>query len=293
MKNSLAIVLFLFFCGTAFTQIPNADFEDWTNFGSYEDPDDWGTINSLTSLLGVKTATKSSDKYSGSYALRLESKTGPLQGTAPGIAATGTINPSTQNVDGGIAYSQRPYALSGWYKYQPAGTDEMSIEVTFTKWNSSTNQRDIIGEAEFTQNTAVNSYTQFVAPITYHSSAAPDTFVIIMLTSSGGSSSPAGSVLFIDDLAFADSTTAIFDAQIVQHIIFPNPASRNLTIELEHPSRHLFSIFTIEGKLLFEKEISAAQNTLSIAHLNDGNFIYSLKKVNSEKTQFGKLTIQK
>jgi len=87
----------LFHLVNAQNAIPNPGFELWTNHGSYDDPNSWGTINSLTAILGVKTVTKATgvDVHSGTYAIKLQSKTVPIQGVAPGIAATGTINQNT------------------------------------------------------------------------------------------------------------------------------------------------------------------------------------------------------
>jgi hypothetical protein len=202
MKKILLTLLSGIFLTGTFAQnaIPNPGFETWNPNPSYDDPQGWGTINGLTYILGVKTVTKTTDKHSGSFAMKLESKTVPLQGVAPGIAATGTINAQTQGVDGGVAFNKRPVAMSGWYKYAPAAVDTGSVEAILTKWSGG--QRVEIGRAEFKVSNTVSSYTQFNVNFSYSSSNAPDTLVMIILTSSGANTSPNGTVLFIDDLAF-------------------------------------------------------------------------------------------
>ncbi len=182
--------------------IPNPGFENWTNQGLYEDPDNWGTINSLTSILFVTTATKATggNAHSGTYALKLESKNIVGQGTAPGIAATGSINAQTQAVDGGVAFHRRPISFTGWYKYIPNGIDTGSIDARLWRWNSSTQTREQIGTAEFIMTSTVNTYTQFTATFNYTSSAFPDSMVITLLTSSRAQGSPTGTQLFVDDL---------------------------------------------------------------------------------------------
>jgi len=185
--------------------IPNAGFETWNSNPNYDDPAGWGTINGLTYFLGVRTVTKATapaDIHGGSYAIKLESKTVPLQGVAPGIAATGSINPSTQAVDGGVVYTKRPISMTGWYKYAPNGIDTGSVEAILWKWNTNTHVRDQVGTATFQQNVATGTYTQFTANFVYTSAAFPDSMVITILSSSGGNNSLAGTVLFIDDLAF-------------------------------------------------------------------------------------------
>jgi hypothetical protein len=208
MKNNLRIIcaIFLFPLGAICQNaIPNAGFETWINQGSYEDPKDWGTLNQQTSQLGIKTVTKATgaDAYSGSYAIKLQTKYigFPINQTAPGIAATGTINAQTQGIDGGVAYNLRPDSIVGWYKYTPVGTDTASVEVTFSKWNSSTNQRDEVGKAVFSKNTAVNNYTRFAKEINYSLSINPDTMVVILLSSwTGATQNNQNSTFIVDDL---------------------------------------------------------------------------------------------
>lgn len=180
--------------------IPNPGFETWNVNPNYDDPQGWGTINGLTYILGVKTVTKTTDKHIGTYAMKLESKTVPLQGVAPGIAATGTINAQTQGVDGGVAFNKRPISMSGWFKYTPNGVDTGSVEAILSKWSGG--QRVQVGRAEFQIAATTSTYTQFNVNFSYSSSNTPDTLVMIILTSSGANSSPNGTVMFIDDLAF-------------------------------------------------------------------------------------------
>ncbi len=182
--------------------IPNPGFETWNSNPNYDDPANWGTINGLTWFLGVRTVTKATlpaDIHGGSFAIKLESKAVIGQGTAPGIAATGTINTGGY-VDGGVAYNKRPVSLTGWYKYTPGGTDTCSVEATLSKWVG--NARVEVGKAVFTRNLTQAAYTQFTVNFTYTSANFPDTLVMILLTSSQGSNSPVGSKLWVDDLDF-------------------------------------------------------------------------------------------
>ncbi len=200
-----AIILLCVQFSNAQNAIPNAGFETWNVNPNYDDPAGWGTINGLTYFLGVRTVTKATavgEYHGGSAAIKLESKTVPLQGVAPGIAATGTINPNTQAVDGGVAYNKRPISFTGWYRYQPNGVDTGSIDARLSKWNSNTQQREDVGSAEFVITSTVNSYAQFTVNFTYTSANFPDTLVITLLTSSGANSSPNGTKMWVDDLDF-------------------------------------------------------------------------------------------
>jgi len=64
-------------------QIPNSDFESWVNVSSYENPEYWFTNNGATT-----TVQKTSDSFSGMYAINIESNYPSIEGKAPGEAYT-------------------------------------------------------------------------------------------------------------------------------------------------------------------------------------------------------------
>lgn len=127
--------------------LPNADFENWTAGSGYDNPNNWSTLNSSTSFLGIVTVTKSTDAHSGTYSLRGETKFigAPFNIAAQAIVTTGTINANTMAVTGGIAYTLRPDSVVGWMKYEPVNTDTGSIEVLLMD----ASETDIIGRAKF------------------------------------------------------------------------------------------------------------------------------------------------
>lgn len=202
MKKILSVVLLLTYvvCAIAQNAIPNAGFENWNVNPNYDDPQGWGTINGLTYALGVRTVTKATgaNAHSGAAAIKLESKNIIIQGTAPGIAATGTINPNTQAVDGGVVFHRRPISITGWYKYIPNGVDTGTVSAYLWKWSNGA--RVEIGTAEIAFTTTVNTYTQFTANFNYSSNLFPDSMTVTLLTSSRAQGSPVGTQLFIDDL---------------------------------------------------------------------------------------------
>jgi hypothetical protein len=183
-------------------QIPNPGFETWTTQSGYKDPSGWGTINSSIAsfCFCAGTARQTTTVHSGTYAMQLITVSAFGQ-TAPGIAATGTINTSTAAIDGGLAYTLRPDSVTGWFKYTPAGADTGTVDVTLSKWNTGTNQRDVVGHARFETHTTVSSYTRFAEAFAYSSSAVPDTMVVILLSSIPDlTSANVNSTLFLDDL---------------------------------------------------------------------------------------------
>jgi hypothetical protein len=197
------------FMNESFAQnIPNAGFENWTTqgFPAYENPANWGTLNSSTAIISVFTTVKATgtDAYSGNSAIKLISKFIAFAGqTAPGMATTGTINTNTQAVEGGFVYTQRPIALTGWYKANPQTGDKGSIEVKL--WRRVGGVEEVVGEAILDVTTPVSTYTRFVLPINYNTANAPDSARLILF-SSDGANAVAESELIVDDLEFVFCT---------------------------------------------------------------------------------------
>lgn len=190
--------------------IPNAGFENWTTSGfpAVENPNQWGTLNGSTAIISVFTVTKTSgaDAYSGNHAIRLISRfISFANATAPGMATTGTINTNTQAVEGGFVYTQRPNALTGWYKANPQQGDKGSVEIKL--WRRVGGVEEVIADSKLDFTTTVSTFTKFVLPINYLSSATPDSARIILF-SSDGANAVQNSELIIDELSFLFCPTA-------------------------------------------------------------------------------------
>ncbi|MEO8149869.1 MAG: T9SS type A sorting domain-containing protein [Bacteroidia bacterium] len=200
MKRILTIITAsLMISGFAFAQdpaTPNAGFENWTQIGSRYDPDNWNNLNPSTAILGVYTCTRASgvDKHTGNYAIKLQTKTVFFQ-TANGVATTGhLITTAPYGVTGGLPFTGRPDSISGWFKYTPASADSGFIQFQL-KHNG-----DTVGFVRFqTGNYTTATYTRFSAPITYFSSATPDTS-LWLLSSSRAANPIVNSALYVDDL---------------------------------------------------------------------------------------------
>jgi hypothetical protein len=65
-------------------QIPNAGFENWSMVGDVEEPDGWTTNN----YPGFITVEKSTDSYSGEYAMYVINNGISFEGPLPGTAST-------------------------------------------------------------------------------------------------------------------------------------------------------------------------------------------------------------
>lgn len=71
---------------TAFAQIPNSGFENWTTMGSYSNPDNWDQLNAMTNPNSVYTCVKGTPGNPGSSYIKLTSKTVGTMGVMHGLA---------------------------------------------------------------------------------------------------------------------------------------------------------------------------------------------------------------
>ena len=101
--------------------------------GTYENPDGWATLNDLTTMSGIYTATKGTPGSPGSSYLKLTSQTiGP--NVVNGIAVSGVIDQVTQQPVSGFAFNQQPASFNGKWQHMIYGTSQGSINVTLTRW---------------------------------------------------------------------------------------------------------------------------------------------------------------
>jgi hypothetical protein len=206
----LALVLVTLFQNNAFSQIPNAGFENWTN----GEPDNWFTNNNL----GLGTpVTQSPESHSGSSAIKLE-----VVSTMFGVNYPGQIWSGTENLFEGFPVSQAYGSLNGYYKFSKAGDDVFYVVVYVLK------NGGIIGGGTTVINTSTSGYTQFVVPIAYIQTEVPDTASIyITISDSSDGMVSLGTYALIDDLAFGSAVSVDDKMQAVQTFSlkqnYPNP----------------------------------------------------------------------
>lgn len=263
---------------SAFAQIPNNGFENWSSAGSYNNPDSWGNLNSVTSVLSVYTCVKGTPGAVGSAYLKLTSKTVVGMGVVPGIAVTGTIDIVSMKPKGGFSISTRPQALTGkcQYMYGASPNDIGFMSVTLTKWDATTNTSLPIASGIKNLTGMEMSWADFSIPLTYVSSATPDTAMIVL--SASGATPSNGSYLYVDNLNFTGNATSVKELLASNNIsIYPNPSSQN-EIHVSTNNEKLLSIeiMSVDGKLINQIELSKQSNTVDISGLAPGQYIIKL-----------------
>jgi Putative carbohydrate metabolism domain len=239
------------------TPVPNGDFENWTSFGSYENPTNWDTPNQAISIalpFGTQVVTKSTDHESGSFSARLESKQLTLPSiVVPGVVTLGTltINIFTQtfSLNGGVPIQDKPTHLKGFYKFQPKGGDSCTIGIGFTKWNNGV--RDSVGLGAFSTHDTVNVWTPFYAWIDYVLTEQPDTFNILAI-SSADIAPTAGTVLYVDNISL-DYTTGINSEDPAAGIdIYQDREEQQILVyfDFEKPEATEIQLFNMTGQVV-------------------------------------------
>ena len=214
-------------------QIPNMDFDGWSDNDRYPNPAGMHIWDSANSSGATLTTTPSTDAIEG-YAARLESVAtfGMLAagniftGKFLGLAGLGA------RLDWGTGFTSRPLAMKGWYKYAPVTvnkakdpymdkigtTDECQILVFLTDWKEPfeintmdkkfvdlDNDPGIIAIGQINSSKTDSGYVEFTLPLVYRDNTRIPTYAVIAGASSrygdyftGG----IGSVLLIDEFEF-------------------------------------------------------------------------------------------
>ena len=181
---------------------PNASFETWTvqgSFPTYDACTGWDSPNSQTASTGTFVCVKTTDKHSGTYAMKLIAKSIFGLQDAPGVATTGILPTGNGgSITGGVAYTLRPDSIVGWYKYTPGAAGDKGF-VGFRLYGSG-GDNDSVAVAEWsTPTTAVGTYIRFAKALTYYSNNAVANSRWL-LVSTNGTAPVVNSTIFVDDL---------------------------------------------------------------------------------------------
>ena len=266
MKN-LTFILLVAISVHSFSQnsIPNSNFESWVNETI---PLDWQTTNQFI-MPDTFNVIRTTDNFTGQFALQLSSIL-YFDMVIPGVATLGTLDIGTTY--GGIPFTERPSALTGFVKHPSLG-DEIMLFVEFFK-NGNT-----IGSCYWSTTDSLESFTQFTAPVTFISNEIPDTMNITMLTDPN----KPGSRFIIDELAFEYDVTGLDELMKNITEIYPNPAKDVVRIKTsEAKSEVRFSDITGKDILSFE---SVPMSGIDISQLKKGLYIVTIETNNEVVTK--------
>ncbi len=179
--------------------IQNAGFENWSNQFLYEDPDGYSSSNTVSiAALGQPNALKTTDAYSGSYAVSLE--TVPTsENPVKGAVYIGDIG--EDNIWGGTPFTERADSVTGYVKYNVMPGDTAYVGVLFKKLGQP------LGVCLATFLGTQNEYQYFSQPVQWFIPVvSPDTIVVAILSSALFGDAIVGSQLTVDNLSFVGTT---------------------------------------------------------------------------------------
>lgn len=297
MKKIILFCAAVIAATTSFAQIPNAGFEDWTNTSGYNTPTSWDNLNATTNPLSTYTCIKGTPGYAGASYLQLISKTVMGLGVVPGVAVSGVLDVTAAQPKSGFPFTQRPGSLTGAWQYMAYGSDAGHIIVFLSRWNMTTMSRDTIAYTDHTLSGMVMSWASFNIPLTYMSTASPDSAIIVL--SASGTTPVANSYLYVDTLQFTGSATGIVNTTAyadMDIIVSPNPALSNTSVAFSGTTGNTatITITDISGKVVYtaQQVEHAGNNTV---HVNTNNFtggLYLVSVSDEQGRAITKLVIQ-
>lgn len=279
---------------TVFAQnLPNPNFETWTNMGTYEDPDNWITLSNFSSLAPEWPicVAKSTDSHSGTYACELETKLNLVDTTVLAgfvIAGTGDFLFSGVNY---VANTVRPNSMLAYYKFAPINGDTAGISINLTKWDSNTNSQITVGVGEVSIIGSTSTYTLIEVPVTYLTSDTPDTMMIVA-ASSIGSNPQVGTKLVLDDISFSMSGAGVMDLNLYSSSIYPNPANDELEFKIDNAKPTEVVLIDMAGKEIVTYALNFPMYKINVSNLRQGSYIYQLKE-NGKIVSKGKINVIK
>lgn len=265
MKYILLVIFTLLVTRTFSQEIPDGDFETWTSItqgnANYEEPagDWWGSLNNLRLLGGPVTLTKTTEAYTGNYAVMLETIAWGNDLVIPGILTAGYFDataPITQNLIQGRAYTKRPVSFDGYYKYLPQTGDTCGIYANLTKYNETTGKTDTIAEASFAIDETISEYSKFSITFEYRNEETPDTLNIVFTSSLSGQnlSGQVGSKLYIDNISMNFSNSIEKTAAELPFLVINN--QEIFEINAKANKAYLISFYSVTGALLYQQHFN-------------------------------------
>lgn len=262
-KHLLIIGLSLSVLLPAQTPVPNSGFENWSLVGNIELPDNWYIRQYYNPEDGISYGySKTLDKYTGNYALRIYNS----MGTRVGDTIFGMISTLSPNHQEGIKPSFpvtiRHTKLNGYYKYSPANGDSCQFIVwMYNHGYKNSKTQNVLGGGWVTKS-ATSTYIPFTFDISYYDNdnIIPDSACISLSAfrmydfSTFKMIHPKGnSELYVDNISFDGYISEINTIRnsVKDVSIYPNPASSTVIIEaLFAESNYQMNLYDLNGNVV-------------------------------------------
>jgi len=279
MKNKYFIVVFIGLLingATAFSQVPNGLFENWTtDVDGNINPDGWETMNSFPTVF----VSQYTPAYSGNYSLRAAAVNLGITTLAGTAIATFpfTLRPS------GLSVCVKATVMPGDWAY-----------VTYTAWAGG-NAIASPDSCAFKCDSNVTVFTCITIPISYSTSQTPDSVTIIVAGGNFGAAQ-AGTEIIVDEMSF---TTGIEENEkaILQQS-YPNPTTdkMNIPVQLKKSSDVTISVYDLQSREVKKLDLgflSAGSHDIELSLRELPNGIYGFLVKGDEFSLPGNFAIQR
>lgn len=243
---------------TGVTQnILNNSFENWSTI-TWDDLDNWQTTNQWAIGEPIMPVVKSTDAYSGNYAIELNILLNSNGDTLWGAATNGFFGEGYWG--GGEPFTSLPIAVEFYYQYTPVGADTCNVSFEFKK----TGFPSQWAGGQFYNTTS--SYTLFTNPISL--SNTPDSLMINLWSGRN-----IGNKLVVDDINFVYPVGVSEFLNVEKIVAYPNPVKDilNLRFELKVDKNVSINLIDITGKQL---------SSLDFGHLKQGVYNQTFNTAN-------------
>jgi len=268
------------------TQMPNAGFELWSATLPNNRPTNYYTVDTM----GMHSCYKTTDKYSGTYAMKLRSLDTTIifyNVKLPGLATLGKLNINTTTFYGGIPFTDMPTNFRCYFKYLPNGIDTMMMAVYFWHYDDVLHKKDTLGGFVLDTSATISTYTYLDIPIEWNSNytETPDSMNIILLASYTVKNH---TYAYFDEFSFYYNTTGMVQSlDDVLSEVYPNPAQG--TINVGNSEATELYLYSSAGKLICKQFAADRDHQLDVSGLPRG--VYILKTWNEREVRTSKIVL--
>jgi hypothetical protein len=236
----------------------NLSFESWTTTPLGPTPTGW---------IGANASQQTTGPQQGSNYLRINNTS-----SYPGMVMLGSTTTYTGNFNGGIPYTQTPASLSGFYK-----TSGMASGDTISMMAYTSKTGTIIALGTFTQAANISAWTSFsMSFISFNPGPIDSLFIMLSSDNMFGNSNSLTATLDVDNLSLATVTGLDKNSISTAFLVYPNPASNELTIVSKEEKAVTILIMDINGRRVDELPLETEKTKLDLQKYAGGIYLYSI-----------------
>ena len=248
MKKLIYLFLFVTPLIAEAQEIPNGNFETWYFVGWSENPEFWITNNTELNL----TVAKDYDAYEGDFAMRVTAE-------PTGLGEYGEA--STE-----FEITAIPAALN-FYAKSEVEFGGVGVTITFLNQGAEIYTEYWFSSEDMEEYTLVSIPLNQIEPVISH--------VRIAVNAQVGDLVAGDAWISVDAMEFGEPLSVNQAVQNSFHL-YPNPATKNLTVQSSGGTLGNLKITDIQGKIVLEALIMDKQTVINIEHFPPGLYtVYS------------------